>query len=129
MFSATIISAMPVCRYRLGSYEAHLLANVVARGSVRYTFVLEVISLDRLEYCYVTLETNILARPDIRAHLGLTMDQDVETHFLGIIDQSGHSNLGPTSALADITAFSAKALALLENRLGCEAVLIPSFGP
>ena len=98
----------PVRRYRLGPYGAGLIRDPERVGEVQYRYILAVLrpGLGENGALYVTSEVNALG------------DRFGGSHFLGMFDETGHTNFGASDEWADLERFEEKALSLAAERLG-----------
>ena len=128
MYAPVIHSARTLRRYDLGRYEAALLTDVEAEGSIGYEYIVPVFEPGIRDPClFITSERNDpTADSDFLRELGLE-PEDVDTsegsHFLCIFDENGHRNLGPSDNWGNLEHFEEAALKLLEDRFGEKPVV------
>jgi hypothetical protein len=91
-------------------YVALMFDNIKSLGSIEYTYLLGVFDTKTEQPVYfVASEVSSTAK----AFGG-------GSHFLGVFDGEGHSNLGSSDDWADSESFFAKAIALVEARFASE---------
>jgi hypothetical protein len=123
MYAPIIRSAHTARRYRAGGYEAALLTDIEAEGSIEYEYIVAVFEPGvRDPFLLVTSERNDPEEATaVLRELGMEtqdFDGDDGSHFLCVFDESGHSNLGPSDDWADIDRFEEAALRIVAERLG-----------
>jgi|1185.fasta_scaffold627588_2 hypothetical protein len=130
MYAPVIQSATAKKRYKCGPYEAVLLDQIVAEGSIGYEFIIVVFKEGATDpFLFVTSERN---DPDAGAELFREMEIEPEmdpvdkgkSHFLCLFDEQGHFNLGDSDDWGDVEKFEAVALKILADRLGETPVVI-----
>lgn len=100
-YAPVIKSARPHARFQLGAYEAVLLGDIEPSGVIEYLHILVVFDENRVPCFFVAAEVNSMA-----ATFG------GGSHFLGVFDGEGHSNLGDSNDWADPEKFAAEGLRL-----------------
>lgn len=89
-------------------YTVVLFDNIESAGAVQYAFITAVFDdATKLPVYFVASEVNTMAEA-----LG------GGSHFLGVFDGEGHSNLGASDDWADPKKFFPKALEIVRERFG-----------
>jgi hypothetical protein len=109
-YTPAIRSAEPKRRFGLGDYQAVLFGDIVPTGPIAYLFILVVYDPENRPCFFVAAEVNSMA-----SLLG------GGSHFLGVFDSEGHSNLGDSNDWADPEKFAAEALRLARAKFGPSA--------
>jgi hypothetical protein len=123
MYAPIVKSARTARRYDAGGYQAALLTDIEAEGSIEYQYIVAVFERGVRDPClFVTSERN---DPEEAAaflrELGMEppdVESDEGSHFLCVFDDRGHSNLGPSDDWADIGRFEQAALRIVAERFG-----------
>ena len=110
VYRPLIKSANPLLRYRMDPYTFVLLGEIESLGVIEYLYILFAIKDEEdAPDLFVASEVNARAKS-----LG------GGSHFLGVFDQNGHTNMGSSDQWANLDIFAARALEIDTARLGLE---------
>ncbi|RMG61685.1 MAG: hypothetical protein D6722_19315 [Bacteroidetes bacterium] len=126
MYGPAVKSANRLRSYQSASYEAILLDQIQAEGSIQYQFLLAVFE-GNAQNPFLILsseKSNPLAGFDLKDFLGEDEEDDSPavvpgtTYFFCYFEGDRHVNLGSSPEWADVQKFEKRALALLQEKLG-----------
>jgi len=104
-YAPAVESSNPRQKFRVGNYTVILFDNIIARGPVKYLFMMVAYDDSQQPCLFVTSEVNPMAK---RFGGG--------SHFFGVFDGSGHINQGGSDDWADVEKFTAKALQIIKEK-------------
>lgn len=118
-----VVGGTPVRQYTCANYLAVLNRDIRSVGPIEYLYILVVFRSANLEspIMFVTAERNTLGAQSVSVmpeELRKEMGPDFgKSLFIGVFDESGHSNLGMANECADIEVFTARALTVAKMQL------------